>query len=507
MASRFTKGLFLLGKNWYDYKTKSNIRDTAEEEKIKELWKTAAREKDEDALRDASLRLANLRAAGEKQRQGIVGVEAEREAEMFPLKKEDVQLGVKTAAQQLKERLEDANWMKKKREREETKLWPQEDISADLRAEKGRVDIRTARQKLEDLKYYNKNILPIEKEKLWLQTEIDKRANDVAPLQNMHDLLSKQIYSLIQGGYEVPQNLYIELNNVKDRIETLTVGKPARKVTVPSVTYDMPLLGEITIGTDVNPFHKQFKIAAKTHGYDPDVVTAIVQKYAKQYDLPAQLIWAVIKQESAFNPTAVSPKGAYGFMQLMPATARGLKVDRKIMLENIEGGAKLLRELLTRYDGDLARTLSAYNAGPDAVARASSPDGVPNIKETKNYVNRIMSSLGLNRGDKVAVLQKVPEPQPMTKRTNNNLKLLNPIVEKVVTGKMEPEMAIKLLEAKGIMDDDIYEYIWHSWYTSPVSEDEQLKRDAYEMIMIQKSKQKKPKTRTGTSPVKGVVIK
>ncbi len=114
----------------------------------------------------------------------------------------------------------------------------------------------------------------------------------------------------------------------------------------------------------------------------------IIKDAALTYDLDPNLIKAVIKQESQFTQTALSPKGAQGYMQLMPKTAELLGVkDSNDPRENIMGGSKYLRIMLDKYKGDVVKTLAAYNAGPNAVDKAG---GIPNIAETKDYVNRVL---------------------------------------------------------------------------------------------------------------------
>ena len=115
----------------------------------------------------------------------------------------------------------------------------------------------------------------------------------------------------------------------------------------------------------------------------------IIKEKADKYNLDESLIKAVIKAESGFNPNAVSKAGASGLMQLMPGTARGLGVEDIFDVEqNIEGGAKYLRGMLDRFDGDKSLALAAYNAGPNAVKRYG---GIPPYQETQNYVKRMLS--------------------------------------------------------------------------------------------------------------------
>jgi len=112
-----------------------------------------------------------------------------------------------------------------------------------------------------------------------------------------------------------------------------------------------------------------------------------VDEMSAKHKVDPELIRAVIVAESGYNPAATSRKGAQGLMQLMPGTAQQLGVrDAYNPKQNIEAGVRYLRALLDKYDGDLDKALAAYNAGEGAVARAG---GVPGIRETQNYVQKI----------------------------------------------------------------------------------------------------------------------
>lgn len=118
------------------------------------------------------------------------------------------------------------------------------------------------------------------------------------------------------------------------------------------------------------------------------VYAPVIDKAAKQHDVPAALIAAVIQQESGFNKDVVSYAGAQGLMQLMPGTARFLGVkDASDPEQNIMGGAKYLRQMLDQFSGDLRLSLAAYNAGPGNVRKYG---GVPPFRETQNYVTKVM---------------------------------------------------------------------------------------------------------------------
>lgn len=122
----------------------------------------------------------------------------------------------------------------------------------------------------------------------------------------------------------------------------------------------------------------------------PEAYAAKVAELSQRFDLSPSLIEALVWQESRWRPTAVSPVGARGLAQLMPGTARDLGVDPNDPFQNLEGGARYLREQLDRFDGDLEKALAAYNAGPGRVIRAG---GIPRIRETQQYVAAIMGRL------------------------------------------------------------------------------------------------------------------
>jgi soluble lytic murein transglycosylase-like protein len=121
-------------------------------------------------------------------------------------------------------------------------------------------------------------------------------------------------------------------------------------------------------------------------------LSKMIDDVAREHSVDPALVREVARQESGFHACAVSPKGAQGLMQLMPTTQAQLEVrDPFNPQESLSAGAKLLKQLLDRYQGDLALALSAYNAGMTRVDRTLS---VPEIPETKDYVTGILGRLG-----------------------------------------------------------------------------------------------------------------
>jgi len=121
------------------------------------------------------------------------------------------------------------------------------------------------------------------------------------------------------------------------------------------------------------------------------VYLSVAQEAARRNRVPEALFVRLVQQESAWNPNAVSHKGAIGLAQLMPGTARLLGVNPRDPQQNLDGGARYLRQQYDRF-GSWRLALAAYNAGPGAVERHS---GVPPYRETRHYVAKITARLGL----------------------------------------------------------------------------------------------------------------
>ena len=116
-------------------------------------------------------------------------------------------------------------------------------------------------------------------------------------------------------------------------------------------------------------------------------LSTLIEAAARKYKVDPKLVAAVAEVESNGNQNAVSSAGAIGVMQLMPDTAASLGVDPYNKQQNVEGGAKYLRQMLDTFGGDTKKAVAAYNAGPGAVKDYG---GVPPYKETQNYVNKVL---------------------------------------------------------------------------------------------------------------------
>jgi soluble lytic murein transglycosylase-like protein len=158
------------------------------------------------------------------------------------------------------------------------------------------------------------------------------------------------------------------------------VGHPARKAAA------LPQ----TAASDAKASCRSERVSAAG---DKQKIEGCLAQAAAEYRLPQALLRAVVRAESGFQVKAVSPAGAQGLMQLMPQTAKELGVEDPFdVAQNIDGGARYLRRMLDRFDGDVPRALAAYNAGPGAVERYQ---GVPPYTETRRYVARVMDFAGL----------------------------------------------------------------------------------------------------------------
>jgi len=158
------------------------------------------------------------------------------------------------------------------------------------------------------------------------------------------------------------------------------------------------------ISASVNPGYRSL---AKGRHVTPQEIDRAIDEAAQKHNVDPNLVRALVKVESNFNAQAVSRKGAMGLMQLMPGTARQLNVRNPFdPAQNVDGGVRHFKSLLENFNGDVELSLAAYNAGRGAVERKG---GVPNYRETQEYVRRITELSGAGRNPFAAMRSQIKE--------------------------------------------------------------------------------------------------
>lgn len=184
-----------------------------------------------------------------------------------------------------------------------------------------------------------------------------------------------------------PPFLQTRMQMTVQAAETPTAPAPPAPETAPAAVLPAPQPKPLP-----SPLH-----LLDTHDIPPGPFGALIFEVASRYSLNPHLVAAIVRVESSFNPRALSRRGACGLMQLLPETARRFGLRRKDLFDpakNLDAGARYLKWLSNRFGEDPVRVLAAYNAGEGAVQRYG---GVPPYKETRNYVDRIFSLLGLSK--------------------------------------------------------------------------------------------------------------
>jgi soluble lytic murein transglycosylase-like protein len=168
---------------------------------------------------------------------------------------------------------------------------------------------------------------------------------------------------------------HAQIYSWRDDNGNLVLSNKPRDGAAPVASYAVPRSETVRVTRDVP--------AGRAERWDDVIV-----HHAREHGVRPDLVRAVVQVESAYNPNAVSPKGAQGLMQLMPSTARELGVLNPFNpIENIRAGIRYLRRLLDRYNNDEVLALAAYNAGPTAVDKYG--EKVPPYRETRDYVTKV----------------------------------------------------------------------------------------------------------------------
>ena len=225
-------------------------------------------------------------------------------------------------------------------------------------------------------------------------------------------MFSPQIQSYINSSSHTSAlNRMNEINHYIDSIYPSNIQKPSEKSAFeevlseskeeltqykPSGIFNLEAQPKTNIKKEtykLQPFGSLTNISGSKPSQSSTTKEAIlgyIKDASDKYGVEEKLISALIKQESGFNPNAVSKAGAQGLMQLMPSTARSLGVLNSLdPEENIDGGVRYLKQMLDKYNGNKILALAAYNAGPGAVDKYS---GIPPYKETQNYVRNVLAN-------------------------------------------------------------------------------------------------------------------
>ena len=186
-------------------------------------------------------------------------------------------------------------------------------------------------------------------------------------------------YAVLQSG----SRLHVDRHSVEGSKVRLYVGDGSTEMDLTSVRGFEPDGFVPQISEAAAPPAAGIPASAVPRAASP---AEMVDAAADRYGLPRKLVRTVMSAESGFEPDAISPRGAIGLMQLMPGTARTLGANPRDPAQNVDAGARYLRDLLVKYNGKLWHALAAYNAGEGAVARCHR---VPPYPETIRYITRI----------------------------------------------------------------------------------------------------------------------
>ncbi len=206
--------------------------------------------------------------------------------------------------------------------------------------------------------------------------------------------LSTTLVGLSLASWAAADTLFLRTGKTL-KVDALSCHASTCRVTLPGGEVEVAASEVVRVEPDEEVDFESAPVATTLSGPAPTgaprvprSIEDIVAEAAHLHGLPRSLVRAVARAESAFRTDAVSSKGAQGVMQLMPGTAKELGVQNPFdPVQNIHAGARLLRQLLEKYEGRVAEALAAYNAGPGAVARHQ---GVPPYAETRSYIRKVV---------------------------------------------------------------------------------------------------------------------
>ena len=214
--------------------------------------------------------------------------------------------------------------------------------------------------------------------------DTEKKESEILPIYEDEAILNKQENTITDKIKEIEKVPEKKVEQVS-ALETDFINIPEEQVELED-TDDIKIES-----TDLKP-----KISLNPKRSD---INQIIETLSEKYGVDSNFVKAIVKQESGFNPKATSKKGAMGLMQLMPATAKSLGVDDAYNpWQNVEGGVKHIKNLLSKYNDNQELALAAYNAGSGAVQKYG---GIPPYKETQNYVKSIMSMYNKTKEAKI----------------------------------------------------------------------------------------------------------